>query len=166
MNNFQSLINKGFPTLFVENKCILKKYNPLLKCLRGHVMFEHNAKQMILPHEFFLPFGGHLNPDNRWVRVASIIPWAELENTYLESLGDPTQGRRDYNVQLALGALIIKERLGLSDEETVETITENAPICNISLDCLRFRKRLLSMPLRLVQTTERLFFTKFAIRIA
>lgn len=88
-------------------------------------MYEHNANQMILPHEFFLPFGGHLNPDNRWVRMASIIPWADLEDAYLESLGDPTQGSKAYNVQLALGALIIKERLGLSDEETVETITEN-----------------------------------------
>lgn len=88
-------------------------------------MYEHNANQMILPHEFFLPFGGHLNPDNHWVRMASVIPWADLENAYLESLGDLTQGSKAYNVQLALGALIIKERLDLSDEETVEAITEN-----------------------------------------
>ncbi|GKV65538.1 MULTISPECIES: IS5 family transposase [unclassified Sporosarcina] len=88
-------------------------------------MYEHNANQMILPHEFFLPFGGHLNPDNRWVRMASVIPWTDLEEAYLESLGDPNQGRKAYTVQRALGALIIKERLGLSDEETVEAITEN-----------------------------------------
>ncbi|BAQ08789.1 transposase IS4 family protein [Bacillus sp. OxB-1] len=88
-------------------------------------MYEHNAKQMILPHEFFLPFGGHLNPDNRWVRMASVIPWADLEEAYLESLGDPNQGSKAYTVQLALGALIIKERLRLSDGETVEAITEN-----------------------------------------
>lgn len=88
-------------------------------------MYEHNANQMILPHEFFLPFGGHLNPDNRWVRMASVIPWADLEEAYLETLGDPNQGSKAYTVQLALGALIIKERLGLSDEETVEAITEN-----------------------------------------
>lgn len=88
-------------------------------------MYEHNAKQMILPHEFFLPFGGNLNPDNRWVRMASVIPWTNLEEAYLETLGDPNQGSKAYTVQLALGALIIKERLGLSDEETVEAITEN-----------------------------------------
>ena len=29
------------------------------------------------------------------------------------------------NVRIALGALIIKERLGLSDEETVEQVREN-----------------------------------------
>lgn len=88
-------------------------------------MYEHNANQIILPHEFFLPFGGHLNPDNRWIRMASVIPWANLEDAYLETLGDPNQGSKAYPVQLALGALIIKERLGLSDEETVEAITEN-----------------------------------------
>ncbi|GKV68542.1 hypothetical protein NCCP2716_10400 [Sporosarcina sp. NCCP-2716] len=79
-------------------------------------MYEHNSNQMILPHEFFLPFGGHLNPDNHWVRMASIIPWADLENAYLESLGDSNQGSKAYNAQLALGALIIKELLGLSDK--------------------------------------------------
>lgn len=88
-------------------------------------MYEHNANQMILPHEFFLPFGGNLNPDNRWVRMASVIPWANLEKAYLETLGDLNQGSKAYTVHLALGALFIKERLGLSDEETVEALTEN-----------------------------------------
>ncbi len=35
------------------------------------------------------------------------------------------QGSRAFSVRLALGALIIKERMGLSDVETVEQITEN-----------------------------------------
>lgn len=88
-------------------------------------MYEHNANQMIFPHEFFLPFGGQLNPDNRWVLMASLIPWADFEEAYLQSLGDVNQGNKAFTVQLALGSLIIKERLGLSDEETVEAITEN-----------------------------------------
>ncbi|GKV65252.1 MULTISPECIES: transposase [unclassified Sporosarcina] len=57
--------------------------------------------------------------------MASVIPWTDLEQAYLETLGDPNQGSKAYTVQLALGALIIKGRLGLSDEETVEAITEN-----------------------------------------
>lgn len=28
-------------------------------------MYEDNANQLIMPSEFFLPFGGSLNPDNR-----------------------------------------------------------------------------------------------------
>src|SRR5690606_32312901 len=88
-------------------------------------MYEHNANQLIMPDEFFLPFGGRLNPDNRWVVMASLIPWAEVEVEYVKSLGDPNQGSRAYPVRLALGSLIIKEKMGLSDEETVLAITEN-----------------------------------------
>lgn len=88
-------------------------------------MYEHNENQIIMPHEFFLPFGGQLNPDNRWVVMASHIPWNEVEVVYIKTLGDTKQGSKAYNVRLALGSLIIKERLGLSDEETVEAITEN-----------------------------------------
>ncbi|TRM11407.1 IS5 family transposase [Lentibacillus cibarius] len=88
-------------------------------------MYDHNAKQMILPDEFFLPFGGRLNPDNRWVVMASLIPWAEIEDEYVKRLGDISQGSKAYPVRLALGSLIIKEKLGLSDEETVQAITEN-----------------------------------------
>jgi len=88
-------------------------------------MYEHNANQLIMPDEFFLPFGGRLNPDNRWVVMASIIPWAEVEAEYVKRLGDSNQGSKAYPVRLALGSLIIKEKLGLSDEETVHSITEN-----------------------------------------
>lgn len=88
-------------------------------------MYEHNERQMIMPDEFFLPFGGRLNPDNRWVVLASLIPWSRVEDAYMTKLGDTTQGSKSYPVRLALGALLIKERMGLSDQETVEQITEN-----------------------------------------
>lgn len=88
-------------------------------------MYEHNANQLIMPDEFFLPFGGRLNPDNRWVVMASLIPWAEVESEYIDRLGNPNEGSRAYPIRLALGSLIIKEKLGLSDEETLLSITEN-----------------------------------------
>lgn len=88
-------------------------------------MYEHNEDQLIMPDEFFLPFEGHLNPQNRWVLMASYIPWREVEMKYKKRLGDLTQGNRAYPARLALGSLIIKEFLGLSDEGTVEVITEN-----------------------------------------
>ena len=28
---------------------------------------------------FYLPFGGRLNPQNRWVALTAIIPWEEIE---------------------------------------------------------------------------------------
>ncbi|WP_343754359.1 IS5 family transposase, partial [Lentibacillus halophilus] len=88
-------------------------------------MYEHNERQMIMPDEFFLPFGGRLNPNNRWAVMANLIPWSKLEDEYVQLLNDSTRGNKAYSVRTALGALIIKERLGLSDRETVEQITEN-----------------------------------------
>jgi hypothetical protein len=82
-----------------------------------------------LPHpEFesiFLPFGGHLDTDNGWVRMAKLIPWTEVEQRYEKLFADSGMGAPAKSVRIALGALIIKERLGLSDEETIEQIREN-----------------------------------------
>jgi hypothetical protein len=73
---------------------------------------------------FELPFGGKLAEDNRWVIMAKLIPWAEVEEEYAKNftiiLGAPAKPSR-----MALGALIIKEKLGISDRETVEQIREN-----------------------------------------
>jgi len=88
-------------------------------------MYTHNANQLIMPDEFFLPFGGRLNPDNRWIVMASLIPWADVESDYVKRLGNANEGSKAYPARLALGSLIIKEKMGLSDEETVLAITEN-----------------------------------------
>jgi IS5 family transposase len=74
---------------------------------------------------FYLPFGGHLKSDNRWVRMAKLIPWNEVEKKYEKHFAESGMGAPAKNVRIALGALLIKERLGLSDEETVEQIREN-----------------------------------------
>jgi hypothetical protein len=73
---------------------------------------------------FDLPFAGKLDPDNRWVRLAEIVPWEEAEGIYAEKF-ENEKGREAKSVRIALGTLIIKEKLGLSDDETVEQIREN-----------------------------------------
>jgi transposase, IS5 family len=32
--------------------------------------------------DFYLPFGGRLDPENRWVKLAKIIPWHLIEEDY------------------------------------------------------------------------------------
>jgi transposase, IS5 family len=53
-----------------------------------------------------------------------MIPWSEFESEYAaifsEEIGAPAK-----SFIMALGALIIKEKLGISDRETVEQIREN-----------------------------------------
>jgi Transposase domain (DUF772) len=83
------------------------------------------AEQLTTESENFeLPFGAKLAADNRWVIMAKLIPWAEVEEEYAKKftieIGAPAKSSR-----MALGALIIKEKLGISDRETVEQIREN-----------------------------------------
>jgi len=56
--------------------------------------------------------------------MVKIIPWSEFEAEYAQNfvteMGSPAKSFR-----LALGELIIKEKLGISDRETVEQIREN-----------------------------------------
>src|SRR5699024_7493627 len=87
-------------------------------------MYGHNANQLIMPDEFILPFGGQLNPDNRCVVMASLGPCAEIELDYSRRRGEPDQVKRADPVRLARGSLMIKEKLELSDDETVLAITE------------------------------------------
>ncbi|HEX7064121.1 MAG TPA: IS5 family transposase [Bacillales bacterium] len=88
-------------------------------------MYQHHQNQLVLPDDFFLPFGGKLNKNNRWVTLAGLIPWSKVEEKYAESFQSTFKGQKAVSVRTALGSLIIKERLGLSDRETVQQITEN-----------------------------------------
>ncbi len=80
------------------------------------------SEQLEIP--FSLPFSGSLKPNNRWVILAGKIPWIEFESEYA-SLFSKSQGAPSLSFRIALGSLIIKERLTLSDEETVEAIEES-----------------------------------------
>ena len=74
--------------------------------------------------DFSLSPDWNLCDKNRWVVMAGLIPWSEFEEKYAEifseDIGAPAKPFR-----MALGALIIKEKLGISDRETVEQIKEN-----------------------------------------
>ncbi len=75
--------------------------------------------------EFGLPFGGCLDPENRWINKAALIPWSLVEKEYLNQLSGSTNGSPAIKARLAFGAILIKEELQLSDRETVEQIREN-----------------------------------------
>ena len=75
--------------------------------------------------DFYLPFGGRLRSDNRWVRLSKLIPWEEIEKEYAKHFAKSGMGAPAIDARVALGALIIQEKLGLTDEEVVEQIREN-----------------------------------------
>ncbi len=82
-----------------------------------------NLEQNQLPN-FYLPFGGKIRLDNRWVILANKIPWESIEKIYAKNF-HAKKGNAALNSRVAFGALIIKEKLGTSDRETVEQIAEN-----------------------------------------
>lgn len=82
----------------------------------------HNRQLSIA--DFHVPFSGTLDPDNRWVLFFSLMPWEELGETYALQF-NPTTGAPAKPVRLAFGALFIKQRLELTDDESIEQIREN-----------------------------------------
>ena len=75
--------------------------------------------------DFYLPFGGKLDPGNRWVALTSFVPWDLVEKLYGRAFTHTGMGPPPLPGRVAFGALIIKERLGVTDEETVAQVREN-----------------------------------------
>ena len=71
-----------------------------------------------------VPFGVELKTDNRWVRLAALMPWEKIEERYAKNFKG-TSGQEALSGRLAFGALYIQARLTLTDEETVMQIQEN-----------------------------------------
>ena len=85
-------------------------------------VFQHAGQLSI--EEFYTPFGGKLDPNNRWVLLRNMIPWMPLESQYAPQFTAKT-GAPAKPFQMAFGALYIQQRLGVTDRETVELITES-----------------------------------------
>lgn len=62
---------------------------------------------------------------NRWVKLAQTVPWAALIEKYGPALFAIAPERSAEQVRMLLGALIIKEKYGFTDQETLDQISEN-----------------------------------------
>ena len=132
-------------------------------------MYRKSSAQVSV-YEVVSPFGRGLDPKNRWVRLAEVIPWDEIETDYATKFrrgGAPAKPSR-----LAFGSLLIQKRLNTSDAETVAQITENpylqyfigltefqtAPPFNPSL-MSRFRQRIKTEIIHQMDERARMVFT-------
>lgn len=86
-------------------------------------MIRYTSPNQIGLFEFEQPFG-ELDAKNRWVVLAKVLPWDQLAGIYSLSLSSYS-GRYGIDCRLAVGALIIKHRLKLTDREVIETLKEN-----------------------------------------
>ena len=117
-------------------------------------MYPHDLRQKSFFDDSPERFGTiPLNPDNRWVKLAKLIPWDLVEEEYQKNF-TTNRGGKAYSARFALGTLLVKETLDLSDRATVEMIREHPYIqyflgmteynYDISLDAsllTHFRKR-------------------------
>lgn len=83
-----------------------------------------SQNQLIL-EGFESPFERELNPDNRWVRLAKLLPWDDLCSIYRKHFPEKSTGRPDLSPRVVLGSIIIKHLCNLDDRETVDQISEN-----------------------------------------
>ena len=98
---------------------------------------EPDVNQLLL-FEQTLPFGDKLNRNNRWIRLAELINWRELETIYAKSFANI--GRPGVRARYVLGSLILKHKLDCSDEEVGEQISEN-PYMQYFIGLPRFQYR-------------------------
>ncbi|MBF0272241.1 MAG: transposase, partial [Magnetococcales bacterium] len=84
---------------------------------------EPDKKQPSLPG-FESPFERNLDPNNRWVKLAEVVPWEEFAAAYYSGMS-ADQGTPAKPARLMVGAVIIKHRQRWTDEETVLQIQEN-----------------------------------------
>lgn len=74
--------------------------------------------------DFNQPLGLHMNPKNRWIKMADSIPWDVFEKKYA-SLFKSKTGNVAKPLRMALGSLIIQTKYQYSDRELIEQLSEN-----------------------------------------
>ncbi len=87
-------------------------------------MIRYRSQKQLPLADFEWPFQVALDEQNRWVKLSQCMPWDQLAEGYYRSFS-LSQGRPAKDARLVIGAVIIKHKLCLSDEETVRQIQEN-----------------------------------------
>ena len=84
-------------------------------------MYRRNTGQLHI-FDYTMSATFELDSHNRWVKRAKSVPWEMAEQKYTSMFRK--NGRPAKDIRMALGALLIKEYLQCSDEETVQYIAE------------------------------------------
>ena len=86
-------------------------------------MYKFKKEKQISFTDFNQPLGMQMNPDNRWVKKAAMIPWETIEAEYAKLFPSHT-GMPAKPLRMALGSLLIQKQYRFPDEELVEQIRE------------------------------------------
>ncbi len=87
-------------------------------------MYKKNKNRQITLKDFNQPLGLKLDPENKWIKKAAMIPWDTIEKEYADLF--PSEcGMPAKPLRMALGALLIQKKYDYSDRELVEQIQMN-----------------------------------------
>ena len=87
-------------------------------------MISRNNPQQLSIDDFMSNLGEKLDPNNSWVKLANDIPWDKFREIYNQTLRKDF-GRPAKDARLVIGAMIIKHKKGLPDEEVIPEIQMN-----------------------------------------
>lgn len=86
---------------------------------------KYSSQISSLPLDLFTPDLNKLPKDNRWVKLGDSLPWDKIELVYNSRLNNGKRGAGNKPARMIIGALLVKHKMNLSDEETIEAIREN-----------------------------------------
>jgi transposase, IS5 family len=121
---------------------------------RAPNMIKYRSNRQLSFTDFTLPFSGSLDGNNRWVRLANLLPWDKLVSIYATGLSD-SLGRGTKDLRIELGTLIIQEMMDYTDREVIAQIQEN-PYLQYFLGYEEYRYRQVFDPSLLVTIRKRL----------
>jgi IS5 family transposase len=87
-------------------------------------MIRYISEKQLSIEEFKTPFQAKLSANNRWVKLAQVVPWDKFASAYM-SLMSSDFGRPGVTPRIVLGALIIKHLERLDDRGVIQAIQEN-----------------------------------------
>jgi IS5 family transposase len=87
-------------------------------------MIQYTPQNQLSLELFKHPFEQALDKENRWVKLAAIVPWDALAEEYAKTLRS-NSGRNSVDVRTVIAALIVKHKLRLDDRGTIAMIQEN-----------------------------------------
>jgi len=117
-------------------------------------MFRYKSKQERSQEEFKNSFEVELQDNNRWIKLAELLPWDEFAEIYRGSF-HVRFGAPSVDARIVIGALIIKHKLKLDDRGTIEMIREN-PYMQYFLGLSAFRSKAVFDPSLFVMIRKRL----------
>jgi hypothetical protein len=125
-------------------------------------MINYNSQYQAKITEFSNLYQLKLDENNRWIQLGSILPWDSLVS-FLSKSYSFNSGSKGVNPRVIIGSLIVKHKLKLTDQETIEMIREN-PYIQFFLGFTQFNPDPVFSPSLFVDVRKRLgkeVFEKF-----